>query len=85
MENTQQPPHCIWEWCYSEVPLNSVEFHPFSWVKSKEFGLTPIPKGRKAAAIHPSVGFGSLHPHQLFNAAFHNIRCFSQAMSDEDT
>lgn len=55
MENTQQPARCICERCYSEAPLNSVEFHPFSRVKSKEFGLTPTPKGRKAAAIHPRL------------------------------
>jgi len=58
---------------------------PLSIQASHELGSTCTNKGSQAAAIRTSVGFGFPTSTLSLTTAFPDIRCFSQAMSDEDT
>lgn len=78
--NRCQPLHCTCEWCCNEEPLNS-PFHlwdpwsldPFLLLKAVKLQpLTPVLV--LAYCIYIALP-----------TVFHDIRCFSQAMSDEDT
>lgn len=54
-------PSLRFDWCCTKAPLNSVEIHPFSSVRSMELGPTSAAKDSLAAAIHTRAGFGFLH------------------------
>jgi len=58
---------------------------PLSIRARHELGSTCTNKGSQAAAICTSVGFGIPTSTLALTTAFPDIRCFSQAMSDEDT
>lgn len=58
---------------------------PLSIQVSHELGSTCTNKGSQAAAICTNVGFGFPTSTLPLTAAFPVIRCFSQAMGDEDT